>query len=579
MSQSISKSSLETGFHAASLGRVMHRWIKRAFDFCTSLMGLILLAPLFIVVAILIKRNSPGPVFFRGIRVGKDLKLFQILKFRTMRETHEAYQGPKITAEGDVRITKLGRFLRDSKINELPQLINVLKGEMSLVGPRPEDPTFVEHYSEEQREVLSVRPGITSLASVIYADEEKLLQVDNVTDTYLRSILPKKLRLDLLYVRNRTLFLDLDILFRTFWIFIPRFRKATLNAEDILLGPFRWLRVLVTWFTIDAAISSLAVLSAALIFRAAGPIDVGIPRMAGAALVMTVIFTITNALFGVQKVWWRYASASESIGLVLSVISATLILLFINTFIPPPNLPPALLILSGVFALVGFGGMRYRRKLQEALRFRTMRFRSASKLAREKVLVVGAGEAGQLTLWLLQNSPAGQAFHVVGVVDDNLEKIGSLIHRVPVLGRTIRIPQIVAEQDIGLIIFAIHTIDPRKRHTILQMCWKSGVRTFVAPDILTFLRKGEGPADQRTWVPDLNHLDENGEDRKQFEGKEVKETIHELSELARHGEYAKLTQALEQLDRELNATQQEEPGEIEQVPVDAEVSQPAVGSD
>jgi len=322
MSEFASKSSFILRIRSISIGGVMHSFIKRTIDLCVSIAGLLILSPLFALIALLIKRDSPGPVFYRGDRVGRGVKPFKILKFRTMCETVEAHQGPKITAQDDDRITRLGHFLRDSKLNELPQLINVLRGEMSLVGPRPEDPEFVEYYSDEQLEVLSVRPGITSLASVIYADEEKMLHVDNVADTYLRSILPKKLRLDLIYVRNQSLLLDLDILVRTFMILIPRFRRASLNAEDILVGPVRVGRRYMTWFTIDSVIACVAVISSALIFRAAAPLDVGVPRMAAVALVMTAVFTLANAMAGVQKVQWRYASISEAAGLLFSVSMA-----------------------------------------------------------------------------------------------------------------------------------------------------------------------------------------------------------------------------------------------------------------
>ena len=149
--------------------------LKRPLDIFSSFVGLLIMLPIFGVIAVAIKRDSEGPVLFAGERIGRGGKAFKILKFRTMSDTLEAHDGPRITAQDDPRITRLGRFLRDSKLNELPQLINVLKGEMSLVGPRPEDPTFVDHYSEEQREVLSVRPGITSLASVIFAETSALI--------------------------------------------------------------------------------------------------------------------------------------------------------------------------------------------------------------------------------------------------------------------------------------------------------------------------------------------------------------------------------------------------------------------
>ena len=165
------------------------RFAKRAMDLLGAALGLLLLWPLFLAVALIIKRDSRGPVFFRGPRMGRGGRIFQILKFRTMNECAASYAGPKITAEGDERITSLGKWLRDTKLNELPQLWNVLVGEMSLVGPRPEDPEFAARWPEEaRREILSVRPGITSPASISYHDEEKQLSPDNLMGDYLEKI-------------------------------------------------------------------------------------------------------------------------------------------------------------------------------------------------------------------------------------------------------------------------------------------------------------------------------------------------------------------------------------------------------
>ena len=523
---------------------------KRTFDLICSLLGLLILSPVFGLIALAIKRDSEGPVFYAGPRIGRGGKPFKMLKFRTMKETPEAHNGPRITAQGDPRITRLGRFLRDSKLNELPQLINVLRGEMSLVGPRPEDPSFVEHYSEEQLEVLSVRPGITSLASVIYSDEEKQLVAQDLSETYLKDILPNKLRLDLLYVRNRTFFLDLDILFRTFWVFIPRFRKATTNAEDILLGPFRLLRRLVSWFTIDAVIAVIAVGLAGVIWRAAGPLDVGVVNSIAAALIMSAVFTVMNWITGTQKVQWRYASANEASGVVLSVIVSTSLLVFIDALIAPPRLPVGLFIVTGIFALIGFLTVRYRRQLSSGLVQAIGRYRFPAEAARERVLIVGSGEAGQLAIWLLQNSLGARAFHIVGVVDDSLEKIGTLIHRIPVLGRTIRIPEIVAKDDIDLILFAIHTISPQRRHAILQKCWKTGARTVVVPDILSLLHSAQGDHAENGWLQSGDTPAQDGEPP--LVDRELYQVIHLLAELARVGEYARVTEKLIQLDRQIS---------------------------
>ncbi len=188
-----------------------------------SAVGLLLLAPFFAFIAWRIRRDSPGPVFYHGVRMGRQGKIFRILKFRTMREPGHGETTPRITARDDPRVTTFGRWLRDSKVNELPQLWNVLKGEMSLVGPRPEDPQIAKNWpAEAAGEILSLRPGVTSPASVLYHDEETMLDSARLMDTYLGEILPGKLRLDQLYVRHHSFWGDLDIIFWTLMVMIPQ---------------------------------------------------------------------------------------------------------------------------------------------------------------------------------------------------------------------------------------------------------------------------------------------------------------------------------------------------------------------
>lgn len=189
--------------------------LKRAFDIVVSATALLLLIPLLVLLSFAVAVSSPGGAFFRQTRVGKGGKEFRLLKFRTMRPGSEA-KGQITVGGHDPRITRIGYILRKSKLDELPQLINVLVGDMSVVGPRPEVPRYVALYTEEQRQVLRVRPGITSAASIAYMDENELL--GNSTDadrTYIEEVMPAKLALDLDYVRQRSLWMDLAIIGRT----------------------------------------------------------------------------------------------------------------------------------------------------------------------------------------------------------------------------------------------------------------------------------------------------------------------------------------------------------------------------
>ena len=200
--------------------------MKRTFDFLASSLGLCLLSPLFLLVAIAIRLESPGPVFFRQDRVGKDGENFLIYKFRSM-VANASEIGPLITTAGDARITRVGRFLRRTKLDELPQLLNVWRGEMSLVGPRPEVPTYVALYNERQREVLSVRPGITDPASIAYADEEEILgEASDPARVYVEEVLPRKLELNLQYIEKMSLHYDVWVIWKTIWKVVSKIRTA-----------------------------------------------------------------------------------------------------------------------------------------------------------------------------------------------------------------------------------------------------------------------------------------------------------------------------------------------------------------
>lgn len=189
--------------------------LKRIFDIVVSFVGLVILSPLFLILAIAIARDSKGPVFFKQTRVGRNGVPFKIYKFRTMVEDAEA-RGMQLTVGDDSRITKVGTFLRKTKIDELPQLINVFKGEMSFVGPRPEVPKYVGLYTEDQRQVLMVRPGITDLASIEYRNESELLATaDNPEKVYIEEVMPRKIELNKEYIRCTSLGLDIRIIIRT----------------------------------------------------------------------------------------------------------------------------------------------------------------------------------------------------------------------------------------------------------------------------------------------------------------------------------------------------------------------------
>ena len=199
-------------------------WVKRTFDLGGAMTALLLLSPLFFLGSLLAKLQSKGPVFYKARRVGKHETLFEMYKFRTMVVNADTLGG-SLTTYRDTRITPIGRFLRWTKLDELPNLINVIKGEMSLIGPRPEAPNYVKYYTEIQKQVLQVKPGMTGPSQLANRDEEeKLKGQQDAEQYYITELMPKKLALDLHYVATQSIASDIGWLLKTFWIviFAPR---------------------------------------------------------------------------------------------------------------------------------------------------------------------------------------------------------------------------------------------------------------------------------------------------------------------------------------------------------------------
>lgn len=192
----------------------MYNWAKRIFDCTAALFALVIFSPFLVVLSCWIILDSKGGIFYKQIRVGKNQKEFQLLKFRSMRTN--ADKVGQLTIGNDARVTRAGRFIRKFKFDEIPQLINILKGEMSIVGPRPEVPKYVAMYSDEQRKVLDVLPGLTDYASIEYLNEQDMLgSSENPEKTYIEEVMPAKLALNLKYISERSFWLDIKLIFKT----------------------------------------------------------------------------------------------------------------------------------------------------------------------------------------------------------------------------------------------------------------------------------------------------------------------------------------------------------------------------
>ena len=484
--------------------------IKRAFDVVVSAIVLILLSPVLGLIALTIRRESPGPAIYHGSRMGRWGKPFNILKFRTMYENPESYAGPKVTAQDDPRITPLGRWLRDTKLNELPQFWNVLMGDMSLVGPRPEDPSIAKTWPRQTwREVLSVRPGITSPASVQYHNEEALLTYGGVLQKYIQELGPDKMRLDQLYVRYRSFWLDLDVLFWTAMIFVPRIGSTAVPEDLLFVGPFtRLIRRYLNWFTIDVLVTLTAIGVTGLIWRAFEPLDVGWFRAFIIAIGSAFLFSSIGALLGVNHIAWSKATFADAYELVPAWLIASVLVFLVN--MQMGFFPWALVAVAAVLALAGFVVVRYRSRLIKALFVWISRYANSARATRERVLIVGSGRTAEHIALLLDHPTYSSKFRVVGFVEDNLLARGMRIYGARVVGTCDDLPELVKAHDVGLILLADHRMTYGDYRVITKACDAIPAKVVFVPDIFGSLDGLTGT------LPAAPQEDSNGREESEF---------------------------------------------------------------
>lgn len=464
--------------------------VKRLFDVFVALLGLLLFAPLMLVMAILVKLESPGSAIYRAARVGKDGRLFRIYKLRTM-VAEPGREGPAVTVEGDPRITRVGRMLRRTKLDEIPQLLNVLKGDMSMVGPRPEDATYVALYSPEQRRVLSVRPGITSPASIAFSDEERFLAAEGGHSAYATTILPVKLDLDLKYLRHQSLWYDLTIIARTVTLLFPH-QFVVVRRLAGQVRPF--VRRRVPWALIDGPIVALAFYAALLLRFLDDPgasMPVALARLNVVILPLVVVYLATNYLFGLHRRVWPYASAAEVLPIMGSAGVSTLLVGAVDLVAAwqvRRFLPFSVVLLGGLLSFCGLVATRYRWRLWTGISRRW----TAGGETRTRTLIYGAGEAGQLLAWRLLSGREGHSFKVVGFIDDDRHKRGMRIHGVEVLGGRASLARIVDRQQVELMILAMPNVRGEKLRDIVSIAQETPAQIKIAPSMLDWMDRPHG---------------------------------------------------------------------------------------
>ncbi len=437
--------------------------MKRTFDVCMAALGLILTAPLLVLISVLIKLDSPGPVIFRQVRVGQGFRPFAIQKFRTM--TVEVLgTGLPLTVGQDPRITRIGRILRKFKLDELPQLFNVLVGDMSFVGPRPEVPRYVERLRSEFFEVLTVRPGITDLASLRYIDEAALLAYSaSPEEEYQLKVLPEKLRLAKLYIRHMSLRFDLAIILQTL-LHIARlpvvvFTLPELKAavETPVASPWmslssfilRWRKPIIV--VLDVILIILANYFA-FVLRYDGSIPEGdIQTFEQTVLALVAIRGVAFALFGLNEGLWRYTSIWDLQNIIGGVLTSTVVFYgWVHWVMDLYSYPRSIFAIDAIL-LVGFlAGVR--------LSSRVLRDKPIFQKKR-KVFIVGAGDAGERVVREMKTRTVFNC-QPIGFVDDNVGLLNQRIHGVRVLGTVQDLPKLVEGLKPEVVVVAVPNAAP-----------------------------------------------------------------------------------------------------------------------
>ena len=464
--------------------------LKRLFDLLGAGAGLLALAPLFALLAVLIKLDSAGPVFYRQWRVGLHGRHFRIFKFRTM-SVQQAPGAAEITVAGDSRITRTGAWLRRWKLDELPQLIDVLRGTMSLVGPRPEVPRYVEHYPPEWRErLLSVRPGITDFASVRYRDENELLALaENPEREYIDVVLPAKLRYALRYVDNPSLASDLRVLGLTLrTVFVPRLPSpwSLLPMKESRIWP--WLDR--TMSALGPRNRSIATVADGLVVLASWHITylfrLGFERWQPGrpwyddyvSFGVVAAYLVAMALTGVPRGLWRFFGFDDFKRIAVGCLLAGLVSAAAVLMAQLVGVARAVLVLHPLFCILALSLLRmgYRMLWEHA-----RACASGVDGEQRRAIVLGAGDAGRRVVSTLHRR---DGWTILAVLDDDRAKWGLRIAGVGVEGGVadLVLPHVLAGATHVIVAMPGATAEHQAR--VLDLARQTGLAVMSTPGSL-----------------------------------------------------------------------------------------------
>ena len=426
--------------------------VKRGFDIFLSLVGLILVSPFFLLVSVLIKLDSRGPVLYRQVRIGRDGKPFAMSKFRTMVEAKH-WVGPPISAKNDPRVTAFGAVLRRFKINELPQLLNVLKGDMSFVGPRPEVPEFVKCYTPAEQRVLSVRPGLVGPTQISMRNEEELYpEGGDPKEYYRKHILPGKLTMDLEYIDSRSFLKDLG--FIVHGVYVTIFGAITRrhlfeNAEQIVL------------FACDIVMCGCSYVFAYFLRMEGEITPIHISVILHTLPYLIIVRMLTLAYLGLYKSLIRYFSSYDLVKLAKGITISTLLVILLTFLVGERSHPRSVFAIDWFILLFLLGGYRFS--------FRAIggRVKFNKEESKENVLIFGAGNLGDLALRYLKirgNS------NVVAFVDDDPKKTRKSFQGVKVLGNRFDIQALAQLYHIDRVVIAASKLNSDDLEQIESLC-------------------------------------------------------------------------------------------------------------
>ncbi|HEY2773582.1 MAG TPA: sugar transferase [Candidatus Binatia bacterium] len=450
------------------------RRAKRLFDFVVSLAALLVLWPLFAAIAVLIKLDTHGPVFFRQERAGPNDTTFRIFKFRTM--IVGAYRsGARLTVKRDPRITPVGHLLRWTKLDELPQLLNVFLGDMSFVGPRPEDPYFTNFYPPEFREVLSARPGIIGPSQIDGRDEiEKYPEgCESVEEHYIQQILPEKLARDFTYVRDATFRGDMRFLLSGF---------VSVSLSQFKRGFFARNRYRFAALGLDMVLMVFAYVMANLI-KFDWSLDPSLWTYAGKALAwVLVIKPPVFVYYGLYQRSARWLGRRDLAALVKAVSVSSALLVAATTFSIQRH-SRAVFVIDAMLLLFLAAGARY---ILRSVQSGAARNEERGPLV--KVLVAGAGHGGETILRSLLEDPKSR-FMPVGIIDHEPHKWGALIHGVRVVGGATDIAMSASLHGVEMVLISLVDLDPVVLREITEACKKLGLEYRLVPALSALLEQ------------------------------------------------------------------------------------------